>query len=369
MNKTFICTSCGTNCETNEMYEIDDDELCASCADELTVTCERCGERIYRDDNSGTEAFPLCGNCYGNHYTNCDRCSALISAGDTYYDDSSDDTICHSCYLEQQKNCHIHEYAYKPEPIFYGDGDRYFGVELELDDGGRNGDSADRLTEIANSDAENIYIKSDSSLEDGLEIVTLPMSLDYHLQHMPWKPIMEKAIELGYLSHRTSTCGLHVHVSRAAFGETTERQEERISRVLYFIEHHWAEMLRFSRRTQNQLNRWAARYGYKDRPRDILDAAKKDYGGRYTCVNLHNYGTIEFRIFRGTLKYNTLAATLQLVNEICNVAVSMSDDSLSILSWSGFVGGLDAVSCPELIQYLKERQLYVNEPITAEEDN
>ena len=32
----------------------------------------------------------------------------------------------------------IHDYYYKPEPIFYGDGPRYLGVELELDDGGEN---------------------------------------------------------------------------------------------------------------------------------------------------------------------------------------------------------------------------------------
>ena len=69
-------------------------------------------------------------------------------------------------------------------------------------------------------------------------------------------------------------------------------------------------MLKFSRRSQDQLNRWAARYGYKDRPEEILKAAKKGEYGRYACVNIMNRDTIEFRIFRGTLKYNTLAAAL-----------------------------------------------------------
>ena len=32
------------------------------------------------------------------------------------------------------------------------------------------------------------------------------------------------------------------------------------------------------------------------------------------------------------------------------------------MSWSEFVSG---VTEPELIQYLKERRLYVNEPVTA----
>ena len=80
-------------------------------------------------------------------------------------------------------------------------------------------------------------------------------------------------------------------------------------------------------------------------------------------MNLTNTDTIEFRIFRGTLKLNTLLATLQLVNRICDVALYLSDKEVKDLSWSSFVTGcID----PELIQYLKERRLYVNEPVSGE---
>ena len=97
---------------------------------------------------------------------------------------------------------------------------------------------------------------------------------------------------------------------------------------------------------------------------EILDHAKKGYhGGRYTCVNLTNRDTIEFRMFRGTLKFNTLIATLQLVDRICNVAIYLSDDELKALSWTSFASGCQA---PELVRYLKERRLYVNEPVMAE---
>ena len=97
---------------------------------------------------------------------------------------------------------------------------------------------------------------------------------------------------------------------------------------------------------------------------EILDHAKKGYhGGRYTCVNLTNRDPIEFRMFRGTLKYNTLIATLQLVDRICDVAIYLSDDELKALSWTSFVSGCQA---PELVRYLKERRLYVNEPVMAE---
>ena len=78
-----------------------------------------------------------------------------------------------------------------------------------------------------------------------------------------------------------------------------------------------------------------------------------------------NYATIEFRLFRGTLKYNTLIAALELVNEICDLAIHLTDDGIAKMSWSEFV---EAIEAPELITYLKERKLYINETIENEED-
>ena len=70
-------------------------------------------------------------------------------------------------------------------------------------------------------------------------------------------------------------------------------------------------------------------------------------------------------MFRCTLKLNTLRATLQVVNHVVEVAVSMSDTAVQELSWFDFLGEINE---PELIQYLKERRLYVNEPVSASEE-
>ena len=113
------------------------------------------------------------------------------------------------------------------------------------------------------------------------------------------------------------------------------------------------------------MNRWAARYGFEKTGREILDKAKKGNLGRYAAVNLMNYMTIEFRLFRGTLKYNTFIAALELVDAICDLAINLSDEGMSKMSWSEFV---DTITEPELIQYLKERRLYVNEEIETQEE-
>ncbi|MEE5994892.1 MAG: hypothetical protein V3G42_16960 [Oscillospiraceae bacterium] len=184
------------------------------------------------------------------------------------------------------------------------------------------------------------------------------------MKEFNWADILKAAIHQGYLSHQTNTCGLHIHVNRDAFGDTEEEQEDVISRILYFVEHHWNEMVKFSRRTEINLNRWAARFGYEPTPFQVMSKAKSSYG-RYYAVNLCNAKTIEFRLFRGTLKLNTLLATLQLVDRICSIAINWEDDDLQALSWSEFVSHIEA---PELIQYLKERRLYVNEETNDEED-
>lgn len=101
------------------------------------------------------------------------------------------------------------------------------------------------------------------------------MTLTYHQEVMPWKEILRKAVSKSYQSHKAGTCGLHVLVSRDAFGETEIQQDTCIARILYLVEKHWDELLKFSRRTQSQLDQWAARYGYKEQPREILNHAKK----------------------------------------------------------------------------------------------
>ena len=368
MNNHEHCDSCGTLYPSGQLIEFDGQHLCPDCLNSATVVCSRCGERIWRDENAGDDNTPLCQSCYDRFYLSCSRCGRIIHQDDACYaDGDDDDPLCPDCFSRLRSNRAIQDYYYKPEPIFYGKGNRFFGVELEIDGGGELDNNAREILSAANgSGLEHLYCKHDGSLDDGFELATHPMTLDYHMTEMPWGAVLRRAVELDYFSHQANTCGLHIHVNRNAFGDTEHVQDACIARILYFFEKHWEELLKFSRRTQHQLERWAARYGYKERPMDILDHAKKGgHGGRYTCVNLQNTDTIEFRIFRGTLKLNTLFATLQFVDRICDVALYLTDDDLKAMSWTTFVSGCQS---PELVRYLKERRLYINEPVDAGEE-
>lgn len=358
------CTFCHTQYPIDALFPLEAEYLCPSCRKQHLLYCDHCGAAFWNTNNAGSTSIPLCQDCYNEHYCRCERCGDLLAQDEACYDNQSDRDYCEDCF-EQIRENHIHDYSYKPNPIFYGDGDRYFGLELEIDGAGRDADKARQLLAVANAEHEHVYIKTDSSLEDGLELVTHSCTLSYHQTKLPWEGLAAKASSLGYLSHKTATCGLHIHVNRTAFSSDCERQEDCIGRILFFIEKHWGELLKFSRRTEAQLSRWASKYGLKSTPKDVLHHAKRGSEGRYTCLNLQNWNTIEFRIFRGTLRYNTMIASLQLVDEICRLALLLSDEAMTDLSWTNFVEGIQA---EELITYLKERRLYLNEPVCAEEE-
>ena len=362
--QTYTCSECGAVVDEGNLHTFDERVLCDECLERLTVTCDNCGRRIWRTDAECDSYTALCSHCYEYHYTSCEHCGRLIECDSANYDEDDDFLYCDECYRELQESL-IKSYNYKPEPTYYGSGDLFYGIELEVDKGGERSDYAEAILNVANKDNNYLYAKHDGSIDDGFEIVSHPMTLEYHTNIMNWSDVMEMALSLGYRSHQTYTCGLHIHVNRNAFGENYDTQEDAISRIVHFVEMHWNELLKFSRRTEANMNRWASRYGIANTAKDTYKNAKTKHCGRYVAVNLENYATIEFRLFRGTLKYKTFLATLQLVDEICNLAIKLSDKEVESMSWSDFVGQIDSGKS-ELIEYLKAKRLYVNEPVEIE---
>ena len=84
--------------------------------------------------------------------------------------------------------------------------------------------------------------------------------------------------------------------------------------------------------------------------KELLDTAKNSE--RYYAVNLQNEDTVEFRIFRGTLNYNTFLATLQFVYNLCHMVKSISVADLQKIS---FLSICNYNKFPEMENYLKER--------------
>lgn len=381
------CRECGclinTRCESYLCYE--DEYICAACRDtDGWEVCADCGRLVQSEDyETDDEGTIVCNDCFRENWTHCDDCGCLVRLSDAHYDDYV--AVCDWCFDERWAVCEdcgnlfnveneggrindsfycgecvvdhrniIHEYDYKPYPEFYGLGRLFLGVELEIDDGGEDDENAEQLECIT---GDEMYYKHDSSLKDGFECVTHPMTLKYHRYQFPWADLCKKAASLGYKSHDAGTCGLHVHVSRNALGDNEDEQDATIARILYFFERNWDALLKFSRRTESQLNQWAARYTHKDTVDEYHEGIKNNEDdSRYMCVNLQNSNTIEFRIFRGTLKANTILATLELVERICVICTSCNADDMQGLSWEHFLSLIDPDEYQELFTYIKERE-------------
>ena len=211
--------------------------------------------------------------------------------------------------------------------------------------------------DTANGEKEHIYIKHDGSINNGFEIVSHPATLNYHKNNFGWDELMKKAVSMGYRSHETETCGLHVHVSRNALGNTYDEQDNTIAKILYFIETNWSYLIQFTRRKESNLARWANKYGVEHSIEATYNKAKGDYN-RYRCLNLQNEHTIEFRIFRGTLKHSTFIATLQFIHSLCSVCMNATMDEVYKMNWYSCTRKLDVETYPELLSYLEDRNLY-----------
>ena len=389
----FTCDDCGeTYKKSDGYYSYGDGYICESCYNDDYYTCDRCGDIHYHNDmvivNSNSRYVEhvcadcaesyyylciecdewhsyqfmwstgdncVCDNC-SDRYTTCDNCEAVISCEDACGGDYG--TYCESCFNDRQYRS-LHDYGYKPDPNFLGemDDNLYMGIELEVDKGDGIMDCCDAIQEIT----DDVYMKEDGSISNGFEIVSHPATIEYHMTELPWESIMKKCIEYGFRSHDTTTCGIHVHVSRKYFGTALETQDLNIAKAILLINRFWdTHITTFSRRNYSSLIHWAKKSELILEPDDTTEKLiykMKDEncrGDRYMAVNLQNRNTIEFRIFRGTLKIDTFFAILQFVKTICEFAKGVSLQDIDGTTWNDIFGNSEY---EELNAYNKSKDL------------
>lgn len=388
----YICVDCAlsyhTRCDYCDKYELDTEikraavgpydrrrYVCRTCAEhERFEECEDCGHLVdtyctsFRPADGDREVCPICR--YGN-YRSCHRCHEVFHIDDLEWDDDEEEYYCEDCW---SKRSVIRNYSYKPRAKFKTSTDWFhtdenikellMGVENEIDNGDDPYDTAAEICDYA----EDIYVKHDGSLGDnGLELVSHPCTLDYHVDKLGWDGICEIARSNEYKSHDARTCGLHIHVGRRQLGENFDERDNVVARIVVLVDRHWDFMKEFSRRTEYQLNEWAERpclrLAETKRSEEWLVSAalETQRRGRYQAVNLTNDHTIEFRLFNGTLRANTIYASLQMVSNICLYCKEHSMEDVLKSNWQDIVR---FKKHKELETYIKERELthHINPP-------
>jgi hypothetical protein len=339
--------------------------VCPDCIDNGGyVVCEHCGGYFSRNySNTDRSGFTICDICYANHhYQWCGTCGQLVQEHNATYDRDSNRWYCDGECYETRPRISFHDYGYKPEPDFRrrtGEGIEdtlMFGVELEIDNGDDHEVVSDALADLNLP----IYMKHDGSLgSEGVEIVTHPCSLAYHQYELRWAEIVRVCKANKFKSHDAGTCGLHIHVGRNPMGKTYEERRVAVGNLVILTERLWVELVKFSRRTSGQLSDWACRPNIEldceFTDSELTDMAlRTEYNGRYQACNLRNDATVEFRIFRGTLKRNTLIASIQLVSNLTKYAMTHTPTECKNATWADVVG---VEQFKELNKYNTERGL------------
>jgi len=176
-----------------------------------------------------------------------------------------------------------------------------------------------------------VVLKEDSSIgDDGYEIVTAPATLEAHREH--WDRFFARPPSDTY-SWKSGKCGMHVHVSRRPLSQLT------ICKIGAFLHENKAFTESVAGR---DCDRWAKVY---------KKSKRSDYrheGDRYEALNLQNGATIEFRIFRGTMKRESFYKNLEFVHAL-------------VYYCKGSESGLAKLTPNDFAKYVRaNRKLYPN---------
>lgn len=326
------CDACRAMTPNDEMQ----DGMCQECYDDRQERCADCDETYPSDEMYERAGHMVCQRC-SESYEDCNRCGRTYQHDEMEWNDTENAYYCSEC---AQRNV-ILSYNAKPTPVFFGTGPRYFGIELELDNAGESHENAAAIM----GHEESLYAKHDGSLTDGFEVVSHPCSLEKHLgPDSVWPGVLKRAKALGYKSHNAGTCGLHVHISTKAFGATRGEQDLNIAKLLLVFDRQWANILKLSRRSSEQAERWACHYVLGTLPEDgtpdetnmaLRDEKGRCEGnGRYQAVNLENRHTVEVRIMRGTLNEQSFRATLQFCDALVDMVTTRTVYELLDMSWT-----------------------------------
>ena len=265
-------------------------------------------------------------------------------------------------FVSNRSKTYIHQFNYVPKYIKHfmpgesEDTTLLLGAEIEV--GGNNNISSDndknstvkKCIQIMNgsdSDEENlIYSTHDSTVQ--IEFDTMPCSLEFHKNKMNYREMFEYLDKEGYKGHDCETAGLHIHANRSYLGKSRISQELVVSKILYILEKFNDEICVIARR-DNDYSEFA---GEKQNEDSIVElyGKYKDKGKR-AALNLQHKDTIEFRMFKSTLKYETFILTLEFVKDIIDYAKSVDIEEIELAKWS------DLMNCfsSELRKYYEFR--------------
>lgn len=202
-----------------------------------------------------------------------------------------------------------------------------FGVELEVEPRSHSS-QGDILRNLPNR--QDYFCKEDGSLNAGVEIVTVPMTLEQHRADFDWRGVLAPLLSRAMSGSRTQRCGMHIHINRGALSALT------LAKMYLFI--NAPENLRFMEQVAQRSNsRWAT-MSKKEWRACLPGSGGYGEAGRYQALNLTR-NTAELRLFRGTLRHERVMKNIDFAHAL--VAWCRDNSAADIQDWRKFAAFLN----------------------------
>ena len=284
-------------------------EWCETCFQTHAESCETCGELTNNQSDWINRVYDhyYCNDCYcSNGFWYCDDCDEHVDQ-DHEHDSDNDygDGI-------------IHDYSYKPESVFHGNGPAFMGMELELESQGSMNPVEVAHLFVDEFGEDFFYAKEDSSLDNGVEIVSHPMDLDYWTNNMAnvLAPLYKQCRDNGVKSWGQDGVGIHIHISKNAF-------RSMVHRALFglFIMRNKGHVVAMTHRDST--------YSHFDGTGSTVQKARgRQTSGHFEAVSYAPYHSIEVRIFRSSLAIDRVIANLEFIDGLFNMTANMTTNDV-----------------------------------------
>lgn len=332
-DKTLACEKCVTehfvvckNCSKlhrkgsfKAVYSLRSDlskekyEVCEKCFTNNYRECGECHDHFNRHELLGHGERSYCRPCFNKSYQQCTHCQAVNPKGSITRKIRGDQVVCEECFSFYGP---IEVYEKKPELAFHGMPPHYYGIELECElKNARKNERGSKAQEVLDLfQKQFLVLKEDGSIKCGFEMCSQPASAMEHKRL--WNPFFDK-LPANIISFNTSNCGLHIHCSKKPLSLLT------IAKIVVFVNDDknqpFVELI---------AGRKANTYATYQKKGHTEALRTNNIGGRgstrYEAVNLVNQDTIEFRIFKGTLKRESFYKAIEFCDALikfCSTAV------------------------------------------------
>ena len=321
----LICVTCMGELD----YLIDSTEVLAYISNCL---CDNCHDLVPTFSIRLRDGLLICERCYFMNSWVCHYCHHIYGEGEEPYsiieNEHGHHSVCNNC--RDNNYDLILPYSFDPQFKFYKTNrDKrellYFGIELEIESNGSD------KREAVESLSACVYAKADSSIMNGFEIVSHPMTYNWLMDnHNIWDKILELR-KKGWRSYDTESCGMHIHLSKNAFGNY------HLYKFMKLFYDNSDFILRFSQRKGVHLNQWAS---LNDNEQNIIYKARNKNRGRedrHTAVNLGREFSVEIRVFRGTLNPLSFWKNIEFTKALFDFSRDYSLECMNELAFRDFI--------------------------------